>query len=96
MGYPRLYNQIRRHPITKKLEGSAKVSVYELPAVEKMVCIIHKGSFSTMNKTSEAIFKWIKQNGYTRKGPIREIYHKGEWATADSEEYITELQVPIE
>lgn len=83
-------------PITKKFEGNEKVIVYELPAVDKMVCIIHKGQYSTLQKTNEVMFEWIRQNGYTKKGPVREIYHKGDWATQDSWEYITELQVPIE
>ncbi len=83
-------------PITKKIQGDDQVSVYELPAVEKMVCIVHKGPFATIGKTNEALFDWIKQNGYKRTGAIREIYHKGEWMTDDPEEYITELQIPIE
>lgn len=83
-------------PITKSFQGNELVTVYELPAVERMVCIIHKGPFSTIAKTNEALFDWIKRNGYKRIGPIREIYHKGEWITEDPEEYITELQIPIE
>ncbi|MHB8130406.1 MAG: MerR family transcriptional regulator [Mobilitalea sp.] len=83
-------------PITKSFEGNEKVKVYELAAEEKMACIVHKGPFSTIYKTNEALFTWIKQNGYVRKGPMREIYHKGDWATSDLEEYITELQIPIE
>ncbi|MDF2942814.1 MAG: transcriptional regulator [Herbinix sp.] len=83
-------------PITKSFAGNELISIYELPAVEKMVCIVHKGPFTTMYKTNEALFDWIKQNGYKKNGPIREIYHKGEWITDDPNEYITELQVPIE
>ena len=83
-------------PITKSFEGNELVSVYKLPKVDKVVCIVHKGPFSTIGKTNEAIFDWIKQNGYKKNGPIREIYHRGEWITDDPNEYITELQVPIE
>ena len=28
-------------------------------------------------------------------GPVREIYHKGEWETNNPEEYVTELQFPL-
>jgi effector-binding domain-containing protein len=83
-------------PITKNLLESDMVKVYELPALTKMVCIVHKGSFSTISGTYEAIYDWIRQNGYKICGPLREIYHKGEWITEDPEEYITELQIPIE
>ncbi len=83
-------------PVVKNFHGSDMVKVYELPAVDKMVCIMHKGPFSTISKTYEALYDWIKQNGYVTCGPLREIYHKGEWSTDQPEEYITELQVPIE
>lgn len=83
-------------PITKSFSESDMVKVYELPAEEKVACIVHKGPFSTISGTYEALYDWIKQNGYIMCGPLREIYHKGEWVTDNPEEYITELQVPIE
>ncbi len=83
-------------PVTKSFPGNEAVKVYELPEAERMVCIVHKGPFSTIGKTNEALYGWIKQNNYTVSGPLREIYHKGEWMTEDPEEYITELQIPIE
>ncbi len=82
-------------PITKSIPESAEIKVYELPAVEKMVCLVHKGPFTTISGAYEALYDWIRQNGYKMCGPLREIYHKGEWITDDAEEYITELQVPI-
>ena len=82
-------------PVTKKIEGNEVVKVYELATVEKMACVIHKGSFTTIDKSSKALFNWIKQNGYTKIGPMKEIYHKGEWMTSDPEEYVTEIQVAI-
>ena len=83
-------------PITKSISASNEVKIFELPEVEKMACIVHKGPFSTIGATYEIIHKWISENKYTICGPIREIYHKGEWATNDTDEYITELQYPIE
>lgn len=82
-------------PVTKAFEGNEIVQVYELPRVERMASIIHNGSYSTMHKTYDMLFDWIKQNNYLADGPVREIYHKGDWATNNQEEYITELQVPI-
>lgn len=83
-------------PITRSFPESDTVKVYVLPAIERMVCIVHKGPFSTIPGTFEALYEWIGKNGYKISGPLREIYHKGEWITENSEEYITELQVPIE
>ena len=67
-------------PITKSFQR-VNVKVYELPVVEKMACIVHNGSFTTIGKTYETMYKWISENKYSIFGPIREIYHKGEWAT---------------
>ncbi len=82
-------------PVTKFFEGNEEVKVYEFPKVEKMASIVHHGPFSTIGQTFDTLFEWMQQNNYTSDGPIREIYHKGEWATDDPNEYITELQIPI-
>ncbi|WP_349674657.1 GyrI-like domain-containing protein [Lacrimispora sp.] len=82
-------------PITKSFEGNKEVHVYELPRVEKMACIVHNGPFSTIDKTIDTLFEWLKNNNYVADGAVREIYHKGEWATDNPDEYITELQIPI-
>lgn len=79
----------------KSLEGNGEVQVYELPKIEKMACIVHLGSFSTIGKTFDILFDWMRQNNYIADGPIREIYHKGDWVTDNTDEYITELQIPI-
>lgn len=83
-------------PVTKAFEGNEEVEVYSLPLVEKMASIVHHGPFSTIPKTCDSLFDWMKHNQYVAAGPIREIYHKGDWATDDPNEYITELQVPIQ
>lgn len=82
-------------PITKFISGNDTVKVYELPAVDKMACIVHNGSFSEIGKTYKVISQWIEKNNYKISGPVREIYHKGEWATNNPEEHITELQFPL-
>lgn len=82
-------------PITKSFEGNEEVNVYELPRVEKMASIVHNGPFSTIGKAIDTLFEWLKYNNYLADGAVREIYHKGEWATDNPDEYITELQIPI-
>ena len=82
-------------PVTKCVANNDTVKVYELPAVDKMACVVHHGSFNTIGQTYKAISQWIEKNNYKTSGPVREIYHKGEWATNNPEEYITELQFPL-
>jgi len=82
-------------PVTKCVVSNDTVKVYELPAVDKMACVVHHGSFNTIGETYKAISQWIEKNNYKISGPVREIYHKGEWVTNNPEEYITELQLPL-
>ena len=82
-------------PVLKKFESDDEIRVYKLPAEEKMACVVHQGSFETIGNTFEVFFKWIRENKYVINGPLREIYHKGDWATDNPDEYITELQVPV-
>ena len=82
-------------PITKSVPGDDLVKVYSLPLTEKMACIVHNGPLRTIGKSYKAISQWIAQNGYSINGPVREIYHVGEWATQNEEEYVTELQFPL-
>ncbi|WP_164669780.1 MerR family transcriptional regulator [Virgibacillus doumboii] len=82
-------------PITKAIPESDNVKVYELPLVENMASIVHTGPFSAIGETSITMHKWLADNGYSISGPIREIYHKGDWMTDDPNEFVTELQFPI-
>lgn len=82
-------------PVTRPFDGNEEIRVYTLPAAEKMACIVHNGPFATIAQTSDALFQWMQQNHYDADGPMREIYHKGDWATDCPEEYVTELQIPI-
>lgn len=82
-------------PLAAPVESSETIRVYRLPMVKKMACMVHEGPFSTISKTNAALFRWIRQNGYRAEGTLREIYHKGEWATQNPDEYVTEIQVPL-
>ncbi|WP_096186578.1 MerR family transcriptional regulator [Evansella halocellulosilytica] len=82
-------------PITRPIPESSDVKVYELPLVENMASIVHKGSFSTISETSKKMHKWLSDNGYSTVGPVREVYHKGDWLTDNEHEYVTELQFPV-
>lgn len=83
-------------PIAKAFVPTGRVRVYELPGCEQMASAIHKGPFETIGQTYAQMHEWFRHNGYRHGGLTREIYHKGDWQTDNPEEYITELQFPIE
>ena len=72
-----------------------EINIKNLPKI-KVASIVHEGSFETIGETYQVLLDWIAANHYTTSGPVREIYHKGEWMTNDTLKYITEIQVPIE
>lgn len=53
------------------------VKVYELLAVEKMVCIVHKGPYSTISGTYESLYKWISHNSYRIKRVLKRDISQG-------------------
>ncbi len=77
------------------LPDGEQVKTIELPAVERMASAIHHGSFATLNRAYEEIFKWVETNGYQVTGPIRELnleYERG----GDQSKFVTEIQFPVE
>lgn len=82
-------------PVIKLFEFSNRIKVYTLDKVDKMACVVHNGPFETIVQTYRTIVKWIEENGYEIDGPVREIYHKGDWVTDNPQEYVTEIQFPL-
>lgn len=62
----------------------------------KAACIYHKGSYDSLPKTYASVLKYIEENGYTICGHIRESYIDGIWNKDNVEEWLTEIQVPVE
>ena len=76
------------------LHDSERVKVVELPAVETMASVIHRGPFSTLSQAYNALLQWIDANGYRINGSNRELnleYERG----GDQSKYVTELQFPV-
>lgn len=76
------------------VSGNDRVQVKELPGWNTMACLIHHGSYSTLNQAYEAILRWIENNDYEIVGSNREFYIKG-GHEQDNESHVTELQFPV-
>ena len=83
-------------PVSKDLPDGDGVQVRELPAVEEMACIVHKGSYDSMGEAYNQIMAWVEANGYRVCGPNREVYIKGPGLLTRPSSYVTELQIPVE
>lgn len=81
-------------PTDSDIPSTDRIQIGELPAVEQMASVVHRGSFATIGPAYETLLKWIEQNGYRLDGPSRGIYLQYERG-GDPNEYVTELQFPI-
>ena len=62
----------------------------------KALSIYHKGSYENINETYAFLMKYAEQNGYTAAGLARECYIDGIWNKESEEDWLTEIQLPIE
>jgi effector-binding domain-containing protein len=82
-------------PISKKIFGSDRVKVYELPVMEQAACTIHRGSYETISEAYKALMAWIESNGYQITGPDRELYFTDPGKIKNPVDNITEVQFPV-
>ncbi len=66
-----------------------------LPAA-KVLSVYHKGPYSSISDAYAFIMKYAEQNGYKTAGLARECYIDGIWNKESEEDWLTEVQLPIE
>ena len=71
------------------------ISFKTLPEAN-VLSIYHKGPYSNIGEAYAFLMKYAEQNGYTTAGLIRECYIDGIWNKESEEEWLTEIQLPIE
>ena len=74
---------------------SERIKFREIPAV-KALSIFHKGSYDEIGEAYAYIMKYAKDNGYKVTGFSRECYIDGIWNKESAEDWLTEIQLPIE
>lgn len=84
-------------PVAGNVTGSEKVKIQNLPEVEQMASVIHRGPYENIHLAYQALMSWVESNGYQIAGPDREIYIKGpgQILKGNPKDYITEIQMPV-
>lgn len=67
----------------------------ELPD-SKMLSIFHLGPYENISKAYAYLFKYAKDNGYKINGLVRETYIDGIWNKDNADDYLTEIELPVE
>ena len=62
----------------------------------KTVCIYHKRSYKTLSSAFCFILDYVNKNNLTIIDNPRERYIDGMWNKDSEEDYLTEIQIPIE
>ncbi len=95
---PRPPMRVRYFDMTESLGTDSRAGAYRFvkkPAIQA-ACMEHQGAYETIGSGYEAVFKWIKANGYQVAGPGRSSAIHGPWDRgADRDQYVIEIQIPI-
>ena len=62
----------------------------------KVLSIYHKGSYANIGEAYAFLMKYAERNGYTVADLARESYIDGIWNKESEEDWLTEIQLPIE
>ncbi|HWR10570.1 MAG TPA: MerR family transcriptional regulator [Rectinemataceae bacterium] len=63
--------------------------------VPQAACVMHKGPYSTLSFAYKAVYEWIEANGFVPAENPRESFIDGIWNKDSSEDWLTEIQVPL-
>jgi predicted transcriptional regulator YdeE len=83
-------------PLSRKLPGTRRVVVHELPAAEVMACTVHHGAYENLHTAYNALLNWIETNGYRSAGHNREVYLENPKPGATTAQPVTEVQLPVQ
>lgn len=94
---------IQNHINTILYVGISRPNLYApneigiLPSVPKAVTVRHKGYYRFLGDAYIEAFQFIEKCGFQTKGVPREWYIRDSWQIGkDEEQYITEIQIPVE
>lgn len=59
------------------------------------ISIEHKGSYANLPKAYSYATRYVKEKGYKIAGALREVYIHGCWDEENEDNYLTEIQIPI-
>jgi len=88
--------QVRHNEaVTSRGKESDLIKFRELPET-KVLSIFHKGSYDSIGEAYAFIMEYAEKNGYQVTGLARECYIDGIWNKESEEDWLTEIQLPIQ
>lgn len=81
--------------VTESGVENENIKFREIPAV-KVLSIFHKGAYDNIGEAYAYITKYAEENRYKVNGYARECYIDGIWNKESVNDWLTEIQLPIE
>lgn len=81
--------------VKERGEDSDIIKFKDLALVETAICVEHKGEYD-FTQTMANAFRYIEEHGYVITEPIRFCYIHGVWDCESVEDWLTEVQIPVE
>lgn len=72
-------------PVPGPVQGKGEIQAGEILAAEKAVSIMHKGSYATLDKSYEQIYRYIAENQLEISGPHYDFYISNPEQTPEDE-----------
>ncbi len=69
---------------------------YEAPAIPRALCYRYTGPYSSFGIAIMEVLEYVNAHHLTIIGPMRMSYIDGPWNKQSPDEYLTEVQIPIE
>ncbi len=84
-------------PIEEACDPADEVERKKLPGTT-VAFAVHQGPYRGISAVYEEIFSWMGENGYhpVEEAPTREVFHKVAGQVGSPEEFLTEVQVPVQ
>jgi predicted transcriptional regulator YdeE len=85
-------------PVSKGTQSDEAFSIYQLPGIEQVACLIHRGPLSSIHIAYQALVSWTQFNRYQIAGPNRDVFLDGfgkNLRTEPDTPIITEVQFPV-
>ena len=76
-------------------KGNDQIRFRRLPAA-KVLSVFHKGSYDSIGEAYAFLIRYAEQKGFHAAGLARECYIDGIWNKESEEEWLTEIQLPVE
>ena len=67
----------------------------DIPAITA-VSVLHRGAYEKLGDAYAYAMQWVEQNGYRIINNVRESYIDGIWNKDNADDWLTEIQVPVE